>query len=480
MKLSESIYSLILAGTLIAFTGCKSLKPAEQLATIETPKTFATESDSASVGSMKWDRFFTDEKLIALIDTALQNNLDLKMAVQRIEMASSLIMARQGALLPSLGGDVSGGGRKFGDYTMDGVGNYDTNFSDNLNPDRKLPAPLMPDYFLGLRSSWEVDIWGKLKTQRKAAYTRFLSSQKAQQVVVTGLVSQVASLYYELVTLDAELAIIRKNITLQEKAVTTINVQKQAGRANELGVQQFTAQLLNTKSLETEIQQRIYERENELNLLLGRFPQLITRSDSLYEVLPKQVSAGVPGQMLRRRPDIQQAELELMANYSDQQAARLAFLPSLNITAFLGFNTFKSSLLFNPGSLAYSAIGGLTAPLLNRKPLKAEQKRSEAAALESLFAYNKSVLNGFQEVSTSLRKIENTKRIADFKNQEVAVLQQAVATSQDLFVGGYATYLEIITAQKSVLEAELTLINVRKEQRLAMIQLYRALGGGWE
>ncbi len=480
MKILKYINGFALTILLLSISGCKLLKPKEQIPTIKAPVAFGASTDSLGISALKWDVFFADKKLVALIDTALQNNLDLKMAVQRIQIASSSVLFRQGSLLPSVGADVSAGGRKFSDYTMDGVGNYDTNFSSNLDTDRKLPAPFMPDYFLGLRSSWEIDIWGKLKTQKKAAYTRFLASQKARHAIVTGLIAQVAGLYYELTTLDAELGIIRKNISLQEKAVSTITVQKEAGRANELGVRQFNAQLLNTKSLEIDIRQKIVEKENELNMLLGRFPQNIQRNATLDQPIPEQLSAGIPSQMLRRRPDIQQAELDLLANYSDQQAAQLAFLPSLNITAFLGYNAFRSTLLFNPGSLAYSALGGLTAPLLNRKALKAEQKRSEAASMESLYAYNKSVLNGFQEVSTSLKKIENTKLIVDFKNQEVAVLQQAVATSQDLFAGGYATYLEIITAQKSVLEAELTLINVQKEQRLALIQLYRNLGGGWE
>ena len=270
------------------------------------------------------------------------------------------------------------------------------------------------------------------------------------------------------------------NIALQESAVETVKIQKEGGRANELAVKQFVAQLLNTRSLEIEINQKIYEAENNLNLLIGRFPQQIVRGKIQEQKFPAQFHAGVPSQMLRRRPDIKQAELEMLGNYADQQAAQLAFLPSLNITALLGFNSFKSGLLFNPASMAYNAFGGLAAPVLNRKALRAGQKRTEAASLESLYAYNKTILTGFQEVSTSLRKIENTQKIADFKREEVAVLQQAVTTSRDLFVTGYATYLEIILAQKSVLEAELTLTNVQKEQNLAVVELYRAVGGGWE
>ncbi|REA61360.1 TolC family protein [Dyadobacter luteus] len=472
------IYPVLIASALVV-SSCKLSRPVPQTP-VQTPETFIGHKDSTGIGDIPWKTFFTDQNLVAVIDTAIQNNLDLKMAVQRIEMAQSNVLFAKGALLPVVDVEISGGGRKFGDYTMDGVGNYDTNFSPNLDDNRKLPAPFLPDYFAGLRSSWEVDIWGKLKTQRKAAFTRFLASEKARQAITTSLVANVASLYFELINLDTELNIIKKNINLQKTAVETIGVQKEAGRANELAVRQFKAQLLNTQSLEIDVNQRIIAAENQLNLLLGRFPQKITRSTVVQQSFPQQVQAGIPTQMLRNRPDVKQAELEMLANYEDQHAARLAFMPSLNITAMLGFNAFKSSLIFNPGSIAYNALGGLTAPLLNRKALKAGQKRAEAASLESLYNYNKSILTGFQEVSTSLNRIENSRKITEFKREEVAVLQQAVTTSRDLFVTGYATYLEIITAQKSVLEAELTLANVQTDQYLALIELYRSVGGGWK
>lgn len=480
MKTNKRIYSTLLATAIVGLSGCKVMQPVKHASSIKAPETFESQTDSTGIGAVRWKDFFKDPNLVALIDTALLNNPDLKMAVQRIEMARTNIMIAKGAMLPSVNAEVSGGGRKFGDYTMDGVGNYDTNFSENIDANRRLPAPFMPDYFAGLRSSWEIDIWGKLKTQKKAAYTRFLASEKGKHLVTTSLIAQVARLYYELLAMDAELLIIQKNITLQQSAVENIKIQKEGGRANELGVRQFTAQLLNTQSLEIQINQRIVEAENTLNLLLGRFPQKIQRGIRLEDNLSERVQAGIPSKMLTRRPDIQQAELELLANHADLQAARLAFLPSLNITAMLGFNAFKGSLLFNSGSIAYGALGGLAAPIFNRKVLKAGQKRLEAASIESLYAYNKAILTGFQEVSTSLKKIDNTKKLSDFKKQEVDVLQQAVATSRDLFLTGYATYLEIIMAQKSVLEAELSLTEVQKDQHLALIELYRSLGGGWE
>ncbi|QRR03435.1 efflux transporter outer membrane subunit [Dyadobacter sandarakinus] len=480
MKTYKKFYWLISAGLIAIVSGCKLTKPVQQQARLKTPETFTGQTDTASIADIPWKTFFKDVRLVALIDTALHHNLDLKIAAQRIEMARSGVWAAHGAMLPVVGADISGGGRKFGDYTMDGVGNYDTNFSENLDNDRRLPAPFLPDYFVGLRSGWEVDIWGKLKTQKRAAYNRLLSTEKGRQAVITGLVAEIANSYYELTALDSELEIIHRNLALQDSASQTVRIQKEAGRATELAVRQFDAQLLNTRSMEVEIHQKIIENENRLNLMLGRFPQAVERTPIQNLVLPDGIQAGFPAAMLRRRPDVQEAQWNLQAAYSEQQAARLAFLPSLNITAFIGLNAFKSNLLFNPGSVAYSALGGLTAPLVNRRALKAGQKRAEAASLEAYYGYNKTVLNAFQEISTGLKKLENSRKIGNFKTQEVAVLQGAVSVSRDLFIGGYANYLEVITAQRSVLDAELTLTNARRDQFLALIELYRSLGGGWE
>ncbi|WP_373330907.1 efflux transporter outer membrane subunit [Salmonirosea aquatica] len=456
------------------------MTPLPPKVSLQAPRTFLERVDSTSIGTLPIREFFTDPNLAALIDTALLRNPDIAMAIQRIEIARASVLEREGTLLPSVSAEASGGVRRFGKYTSDGVGNYDTNFSDNIEPDQKMSNPL-PDYFLGVRSSWEVDIWGKLRTRRKGAYLRFLATEKAQQLVVTNLVAEVARLYYQLLTLDNQLEIIRSNEDLQNKAVETIEIQKDAGRANELAVRQFAAQLLNTQALDIQIQQQILEVENRINLLLGRFSQPITRGNPiLRQTFPDQIGVGVPAQMLRRRPDVQQAELELKAYEADLQAARLDFLPSLNITPYLGLHAFRGSVLFSPASLAFGLLGGVTAPILNRKTLKAGQRRSQAQATEALFAYNKAVINAFQEAALSMRTMDNLKKIVDLKEQETTTLQQGVSISNDLFLAGYANYLEVITAQRSVLAAELDQTTIQQQRFITLVNLYRALGGGWE
>ncbi len=468
------------AALALAVSGCQVLKPHGTHSLSGLPDTFNTETDSAELHEIRWQMFFPDPNLVQLIDTALARNPDVKIAWQRIEKAKAGILYSRSFLAPRVDLEVSGGAQRFGKHTMDGVGNYDTNFSPNIAPDQKMTNPL-PDYFAGFRSSWEIDIWGKLKTQRKASFQRFLASEMGYKWVMTDLISQVAMHYYRLLSLDNELDIILKNIELQKSAAQTVEIQKEGGRANELAVQQFKAQLYNTQSLAGDIVQEIVVTENSLNALLGRFPQPITRGNPIgSQELPHYAKTGVPSQVLARRPDVRQAELELRAYQADLDVARLAFLPSVSITAHTALHTFSLSKMVSPASIAFSALGGITAPVFNRRALKANRKHAEAEAVEHLHHYQKTILNGFQEVLTSLKNIENLESVATFKKQEVDVLHSAITTSNDLFVAGYASYLEVLTARKNVLDAELQLNNIQTRQFLALVHLYRSLGGGWE
>ncbi len=477
-------YNIVFVFLLSLIAGCTSFKSTPLRTYEPMPEAFAGAkapgTDSLAANDLSWKDYFKDPHLINLIDTAIANNFDAQVALHRVQAARSFLIMNRGALLPSINAVATAGVDKFGEYTLNGVGNYDTNLSEHIRGDRRIPTPT-PDYFLGLRSSWEIDLWGKNRNRKRAAHRRFLASEKGRQFLITSLVSQVASLYYELIALDSELKILRRNIRLQEVGVDMITVQKAGGRATELALLQFKAQLLGTRSLETEKQQQIVEVENALNLLLGRYPRPIQRSKTIFEQeLPAQVLAGVPSEMLLRRPDVQQAELELQAGKADVEAARAAFLPSLSINPYAGFNAFNAALLFEPASLALGVLGGLTAPLFNYSMIRGQYAQSMAGSAEAYYNYQRALHNGYQEVVTNLKGIENSRKAYELRESEVAVLKDAVTTSNDLFMTGYATYLEVITAQRSVLEAELQLNNSRKTQFLYLIDLYRSLGGGWK
>lgn len=461
-------------------TGCSVPKPMQSLQPKTVPDQYpVSKQDTTAIVNKSWRQFFSDPDLIALIDTTLRNNTDLQRSLQQIAMARAQVQSTKGALLPSAEITVAGAFDKYGKYTLNGVGNFDTNLSPNIDKDQKIPVNLTPDLFTGIRSSWEADIWGKLKSRKKAAYLRYLASEKGRQWMTTQLVSQVASLYYTLIALDQEKAIIEQNIILQEKALDIVKAQKSGGRATELAVQQFDAQLHNTKAALFLVLQRVSESENTLSLLAGGFSLPVKRNKSMSTSLLETVSNGHPLQLLSVRPDIQQAELELAATGAEIETARKAFMPSLTITAYTALNAFKASLLFSPSSLAYGVMGGLTMPLFNRQQLKSQYAIATASQADAFYHYRQTVLNAFKEVTTNLQGINHYKQAYQLKLKEKAILEAAVQTAHELYVVGYASYLEVITAQKGVLEAALGAVQQQQAEYLTKIDLYRSLGGGW-
>lgn len=444
------------------------------------PATYEGAGDSLNVAALPVSNFFSDAFLVQLIDTAMQANPDVLSALQRIEAANASLRYNGLQLQPAITLNAEAGLERYGDYTMNGVGNYDTNLSPNINGDQRIPNPT-PNYFLGFRSSWEVDLWGKLRSRKKAALNRFLASQSGLKLVTTALTADIATNYYQLLALDNELKIIRKNIVLQSNALEIVRVQKLGARATELAVQQFLAQLRRTQALEYQTLQQITETENQLNVLTGRFIQPVYRDTSINTLkLPTVLKAGVPSQLLLNRPDIRQAEFELQAMNADIKAARAAFFPSLTLSPYVGYNAFASSLLFSPGSFTYGLLGGITAPIFNRRRIKADYDRTVAEGRQALYSYQKTVLTGFQEVMNSLKSIENCNQMYTRKQQEVQALNNAVSVANDLYLVGRANYLEVITAQRNVLDAELELANTKRNIFIGAINLYRAVGGGWK
>ncbi|WP_337041431.1 efflux transporter outer membrane subunit [Emticicia sp. 17c] len=460
--------------------GCKIKQNLPQNKPVVTPQKFSAKTDTTANKLATLQEFFSDPTLIALIDTALKNNFDLQLAMQNIELARAGMRFTQGIDMPDLSASVTAGQRKFGNYTIDGVGNYDTQFSTNLDNKQKLPAPNVPDYFIGLQSSWEIDLWGKLKSKKKAAAARFIASEHGRNLIVTSLVAEIADAYFALLILDNEQKILEDNIRLQKEALEIVTVLKQAGQANQLGVELMSAQLLSSQSLKVEVKQKIIENENRINFLLGRYPQAVERKSVAWEqIIPPRLSVGVPSQLLENRPDIKQAEFDLIAADADIYSAKAAFYPSFTINGSMGLQAFRAALLFNPGSFAYNLAGGLFAPLLNRRQLIADLMATEAQQKMAYTNYKKAIVNSFTEVYNYMNLIENTNEMHELKSKEVDVLKVSISTSVDLFKFGRATYLEVVTAQKNALQAQIELINLRKSQYNAVIGLYRALGGGW-
>lgn len=475
MKTAYNIAFIIVFSSLF-IAGCKSTKNVQKDQLKTMPESFALAKDSTNSADINWKQYFTDANLVALIDESLKNNLDMLMALQRVEAARAGMRLSKNALLPTLNANVAFLQRKFGYYTMDDAGNRTT----EIEPGLMVPTHL-PDYFVGLQTSWEIDVFGKLRNRKRAAIARYLSSVEGKNAVITNLIADVANSYYELLALDNQLDIVRATTTLQENGLELVIAQRDVGAANELAVKQFKAQLANSKAMEYEILQGITETEAIINFLLGRYPQPVNRDKAqLNNVLPFNPLVGIPSALLKNRPDIRQAEFELVASKADVKAAKAAFYPSLNINGSVGFQAFKAGLLFtNPQSLAYSALGSLMAPLLNRSAIKAEFKTATAAQQEALFNYQKTILNGYVEVYNEVARINNLKKIVEFKTEQSLALTESVETSGELFKTGRANYLEVLMAQKNALDSKLELINAKQRQFNATIDIYKALGGGW-
>ncbi|PZF72274.1 TolC family protein [Taibaiella soli] len=475
MKRSFLLYFIISA---LLLASCHTAKRVQIPDSVSVPTDVYHNSDSVNAANIAWQQFFKDQHLQTVIDSVLRNNQDMLIALQRVTIAKEQLRMAKAALLPSINAVATAGVERYGDYTMNGVGNYDTEFSENISDKQRIPTPT-PDYYLGLRSSWEIDLWGKLRNRKKAAIARFAATQKGRQLIATALIAQTGTLYYELLALDNELLIVKRNTQLQEAALDIVKVQKEGGRATELAVKQFEAQLYYTKSFEYSTRQQIIALENQLRFLMGQYPAHIDRSKELSpENLPERLHTGVPSDLLLHRPDIQEAELSLQAAKADVKVARAAFLPSLTINPSVGFNAFDPSLLFNPGSFVWGIFGGLTAPVFNQKQISAAYAISIAQNKEAYYMYQKTVLNAVREVVTTMQQLEQTKKMLHMKEQQTQALQDAVSSARDLYVSGYATYLEIITAQKSALEAEIEENHARKLLFTQSIELYRALGGG--
>lgn len=476
MKKSKNTLAFGLMAACSLMAGCQTTKNIEDSTLKTIPESYADTKDLTNSAKIDWRQFFSDTTLIGLIDTALKNNLDILMTLQKIEIAQADLRLRKGALLPEISGGGSVAQRRFGRYTMDGAGNRST----EITPGRIVPDDL-PDYFIGLQTTWEVDIWGKLRNKKKAAFARYLGSIEGKNVVLTNLISEIAIAYYELLSLDRELEIIRETIKLQEEALAIITIQKQAAAVNELAVQQFEAQVLNSRALEIEILQRITVSENRINFLLGRFPQPVIREKSIFsKEIPAQVKVGIPSDLLKNRPDIRQAEFELMATKADVKSAKKAFYPSLDITGAMGFQAFNPSfLLRSPESIAYTALGSLTVPLINRSAIKAQFKTAHAKQIEALYNYQKTIINGYIEVYNQMNSIKNLEQAHNLATKKVAALTQSIEISSELFKTGRANYLEVLITQQNALQSRLELVNIKQQQFNASVNIYKALGGGW-
>lgn len=465
----------------LIITACKLPYVGRNVENANVPNKFSNSQDSSSTdttntAAIKWRDYFKDTMLTALIDSALHNNQELNIILQEIQIHKNEVRAKKGEYLPTVGVGLSAGVEKTARYTRDGA----SEAANDIMPGKPTPD-ILPNYMIGFNASWEIDIWGKLHKAKRAAFNRFLASVEGKNFMVTNLVSEIARLYYELLALDNQLIIVKQNIQIQSNALEIVNLQKQSAIVTELAVRRFEAEVYHTKSLQFEVQQQIVETENKINFLVGRFPQHINRSSVVFtNITPDTTFVGVPSQLLENRRDIKEAELKLVAAKLDVKVAKAQFYPSLSLDAGVGFRAFNPTVLFkSPLSILWGLVGHLIAPLINRNAIKATYYSSNSKQIQAVYNYEQAILRAYIEVSNQMANIENLRQNYALKSKQVKALNESITISINLFKSAQADYMEVLFTQRDALESKFDLIETQKQRLIATINMYKALGGGW-
>ena len=415
-------------------------------------KSIAKESPAdSSVALLPYKAFFADSKLLALIDSAVAHNIDMQIALKNIDYAHESLNVAQLGQLPTLNVEVQYTKSKSNQYLAGGV------------------------------LQWEADIWGKIRSKKKSALANYLKTGEAAKAVRTKLVAEVASGYYNLLMLDTQLEISRKNLDFADTTLKMIRLQFDAGQGTSLGIQQQEALRQNIAGSLPVLEQKISAQENALSILCGSMPGDIKRERTLLStIVDDSLPAGIPSALLQNRPDVREAELALRGAHADMGTAKASLYPSLTLSAKGGVEAVKASDWFNlPGALLGSVQGGLLQPIFQRGQLKAQYNQSKIVRDKAELLFKSAVIQAVGDVSNALVKLDKVKEQEVFVEQRSTTLHKAVDNAGLLFTAGMATYLDVLTAQSNSLQADLDLASVRSQHLTAMSDLYRALGGGW-
>jgi multidrug efflux system outer membrane protein len=477
MTMNKYIKYVGIAAIFIAQNACKTPNIGRNTLNKNTPNSFGAITDSTNSATTQWKEYFNDDNLNSLIDTALKNNQELNVVLQEINISKYEVRARKGDYLPYLNIEGRSGVEKLGRYTR--LGALDAN--NEIVPGQPTPENL-PDFMVAANLSWELDIWKKLRNAKKAAMYRYLATVEGKNFMVTRLIAEISNSYYELMTLDNQLEILQQNIEIQQNALKIVEQQKAAARTTELAVRRFEAEVLKNRSRIFYIKQQIVEAENRINFLVGRFPQPVIRNSAEFiNLSTDSVFVGLPAQLISNRPDIRQAEKNLEAAKVDIKAAKANFYPSLTLNAGIGYEAINTKFLFSsPESMIYALAGGLVTPLINRNKIKAYYYSANSKQVQSIYNYEKTLLNAHIEVANQISNIQNLKNSFDLKQQQVNALTQSIDISTKLFMSARADYMEVLLTQRDALESKFELVETKKRQMNARVNIYKALGGGWK
>ena len=411
-------------------------------------------SDTNNMADLPWEKVFTDPYLQSLIRLGLERNVDLQTALLKVQEARASLMTSRLSYLPSLTlapqGGVSSFDKKQGSWS----------------------------WSLPVSASWEIDLFGKLLNTKRAAKAALMQSEAYQQAVQTQVVAAIANYYFSLLMLDEQLQITETTSVLWAKNVETMKAMKEAAMVNEAGVVQSQANYHAVMASIADLKDQIRQVENSLSLLLRQAPQHIERGQLKKQHLPVILEAGVSVQLLAKRPDVKAAEMALAGTYYNANEARAAFYPSLTISGTYGWTNQAGNMILNPGKMIASALGSLTQPLFYRGANIARLKIAKAQQQEAMLSFEQAILNAGADVSDALSLYESAKQKSLQRKEQINALQKSVEYTQELLTLGTSTYLEVLTAQQSLLNAQLSGVSDRYQQLQAVVNLYHALGGG--
>ena len=420
--------------------------------------------DSSTMAELSWREIFTDPILQNYIETGLENNVDVRIALQQVEAANAYYLQGKAAFFPTLNGTGQVTHQK-----LSGNSQFGAIFDGSLT-----------QFDLTGALSWEADIWGKIRSNKRASEASYLQSLSAHQAIKTRMISSIASIYYQLVALDEQRKITEDTIATREFSLETMKALKEAGNVNEVGVKQTEAQLHTARAMLIDIEMNSKLLENTLSILLAETPQEIERSSLDDQAIFLDIKVGYPAQLLRNRPDVMAAEYGLINSFELTNVANSNFYPSWGISANGGFQSLQLDQLLSVKSLFATTIGSLTQPIFNGRRIRTQYEVAQAQQEIAYLNFKQSLLDASKEVSDALYSFEAAGKKIAIKTEEFEAYDIATEYSEELLINGFANYLEVLTARENALRSELDLINARYSRLNSAIELYRALGGGWE
>ena len=464
---SNKYILMVIAAVLLS--ACSITKKYERPATLATDKLYRDQAsaDSTTIANMPWQSVFKDEKLNVLIQRGLNNNLNLKNAIENIIQAQASLRQSKLAYYPTL--------------NLEGSVNRNKQSKAGLNfPPGIDINTLTTTYRLGLSTSWEADIWGKLSSSKRAALASYLATDAAKQAVQTQLIADIANNYFLLLAYDKQLKITEETLETRVKGVETIKALKEGAIVTGAAVVQSEANLHAAEVLIPDIKRSIRETENALNILLGQAPAPIERGELETQTVPENLAVGLPSQLLQNRPDVREAEYNFRVAFESTNLAKTYFYPSLTLTASGGFSNLEIKDFFT-NSIFYSIIGGLTQPIFNQGLNKMRLTTAQSQQLQAYNNFQQSLLVAGQEVSNALYSYEMAVEKQESREKQIAALEKAVDFTQQLLEYSSATnYTDVLTSEQNLLSAQLSGINDNLQKLQAVVNLYRALGGGWK